>query len=45
MRKEGYDIEHMMDAAGLNAPVVPVAAVAGESALAGDSVGAEVQPG
>ena len=44
IRKEGYDIEHMMDAAGLNAPVAPVAVVAGERALAGHSVGAEVQP-
>jgi hypothetical protein len=38
IRKEGYDIERMMDAAGLNASAV-AAAVASDSAEAG------VQPG
>ena len=39
IRKEGYDIERMMDAAGLN-PVADSAVV-----VAGDSAEAEVQPG
>jgi hypothetical protein len=44
MRKEGFDIERMMDAAGLNPPAL--AAVAGDSMpQAGDSADAEVQPG
>jgi hypothetical protein len=46
MRKEGYDIDRMMDAAGLNASAASVAAVAGESmSQAGKFVEAEVQPG
>ncbi len=46
IRKEGYDIEHMMAAAGLTADAVPVAAAA-ENAIpmSTDSAGAEVQPG
>jgi hypothetical protein len=39
IRKEGYDIERMMDAAGFSAPAVPSVAVAEDSAEA------EVQPG
>lgn len=39
IRKEGYDIERMMDAAGLSAPAMPA------TAGAGDSAEAEVQPG
>jgi hypothetical protein len=39
IRKEGYDIERMMDTTGLNAPALPDAAVAEGSAEA------EVQPG
>jgi hypothetical protein len=46
IRKEGYDIERMMDAAGFTAAAAPVDAMAGESVSQdGDSVGAEVQPG
>jgi hypothetical protein len=39
IRKEGYDIERMMDAAGMSAPPVPA------MVAAGDSAEAEVQPG
>jgi hypothetical protein len=39
IRKAGYDIEPMMDAAGLGVPAVPA------TAIAGDSAEAEVQPG
>lgn len=39
IRKEGYDIERMMDAAGMSTPVAPAAVVANDSAEA------EVQPG
>lgn len=46
IRKEGYDIERMMNAAGLNESQTPVEALAGESVpRGGDSVEAEVQPG
>jgi hypothetical protein len=46
IRKEGYDIERMMDAAGLNESQAPVEALAGEPVpQGGDSVGAEVQAG
>jgi hypothetical protein len=46
IRKEGYDIERMMDAAGLNESQVPVEALVEESVPPGrDSVRAEVQPG
>lgn len=39
IRNEGYDIERMMDAAGMSAPAAPAVVVAGDSAEA------EVQPG
>jgi hypothetical protein len=46
IRNEGYDIERMMDAAGLNESHAPVEALSGDSVShGGDSVGAEVQAG
>ena len=46
IRKEGYDIERMIDAAGLNAAAGPVAALAGDSMPHDeDSMDTEVQPG
>lgn len=45
IRKEGYDIERMMDAAGMTAIAAPVAATAGDAiSMSADSAGAEVQP-
>jgi hypothetical protein len=46
IRKEGYDIERMMDAAGMAAGAVLDGALSGSAISQGaDSVGAEVQPG